>query len=222
MAEKGAFVSFRCPDDLAAALGAYLAEHKVSRSAYIVSVLRDALGISAPASTEKEIYEQLQELRAATAELSDRFSTYEALEDRLRALEEYVGKWPGNASWVGDDGAQEQERRELELSQRQRDEWIRKRKAAKAAGMLTTREAFQLLARRVGWDPEDLQAMQRLPDDTEMNYRMFWQNDRPEHFRRFGFEPDFSLRDVSTPKSRWLAPDPAVYSSLLHPRAETE
>lgn len=217
--EKTAFVSFRCPDDLAVALGAYLARHEVSRSAFIVGVLREALGVDAPepVGTAAVAY-QLQELRAAMAELTDRFSAYGALEKRLRSLEEYVGMHPGDASWLGDEDEQERERREQEDERRQQADRARKRKAAKDAAMVSSREAYGLLAEKHGWDPKDLKAKHKMPDGTEMSYNKFWNAHRAEHFRRLGFEPKFSLRDANIPGSRWLTPDPAVYSHLLQHR----
>jgi hypothetical protein len=223
MTDKSAFISFRCPDDLAAALGAYLAEHQVSRSAYIVSVLKSALGVqtAAPPGADPDAA-SVAELRRAVTALEVRFSQCQSMEERISSLEQNFERQKVDANprrdhraddeqWQREDGAQAQSARE---------EIARKQKAARQAGGLTTTQAYELLARTLEWDPKDRHAKNLLLDGRLISYHTFAKNRDEAFFRGLGFIADRSLRRATATGGNWLTPDPEVYPAYWDARGE--
>jgi predicted transcriptional regulator len=214
--------TFRCPEPIAKALRERAKAENKGRSVLMIEALERYLGMAPPASAGISAIEVLERIGEIEGRL---VAQARKQEERLDRLTEEVTPLERRVT-VLEHGSNPDERQDRDgtfwytmqqeapsAAERRRaaeeSERSRERKAnaqlkadSKLNGMLKSVEAYRQVAILLGLDPTDLKGRTSLPTGEQFSFRIFCKGSSPEHFRRFGFEPDFAMRELGY----WLTP----------------
>lgn len=191
MTVKTSFISFRCSDDLKAALDAHLGQSKQNRTAFIVDALWAALKLPQQGTSAQAMDAERDDVAAHIGQLERAFAEFaDDLRRRVCALEDQQLSLPAVNLPTQSTPELSDTRHATPLGT----------KADEDVGWLSIGEAYSAL----GGDRSNPELMPLHPATGQpISYERFRSNRHHAYFQKLGFECSAARRNERRPWLRW-------------------